>query len=94
MLAVAKGYRDRHLPADVLVVDWFYYTKMGQMDFVPESWPDPAAMNQAASRHGLPDHDQRVAALRKEFALLRFHLIRKAGSCTLADGTPTEWPAL
>ena len=45
VLAVAKGYRDRHLPADVLVVDWFYYTKMGQMDFDPKYWPDPKAMN-------------------------------------------------
>jgi alpha-D-xyloside xylohydrolase len=45
VLAVAKGYRDRHLPADVMVVDWFYYTKMGQMDMDPAKWPDPAAMN-------------------------------------------------
>jgi alpha-D-xyloside xylohydrolase len=45
LLAVAKGYRDRHLPADVLVVDWFYYTKMGQMDMDPQRWPDPKAMN-------------------------------------------------
>jgi alpha-D-xyloside xylohydrolase len=45
VLAVAKGYRERHLPADIIVVDWFYYTKMGQMDFAPEKWPDPAAMN-------------------------------------------------
>ena len=45
MLAVAKGYRDRHLPADVLVLDWFYYTKMGEFDFNPEHFPDPAAMN-------------------------------------------------
>ena len=45
LLSVAKGYRDRHLPADVLVVDWFYYTKMGQMDFDPWFWPDPSAMN-------------------------------------------------
>ena len=45
LLSVAKGYRDRHLPADVLVVDWFYYTKMGQMDLDPKAWPDPVAMN-------------------------------------------------
>ena len=45
LLSVAQGYRDRHLPADVLVVDWFYYTKMGQMDFDPQYWPDPSAMN-------------------------------------------------
>jgi alpha-D-xyloside xylohydrolase len=45
LLAVAKGYRERHLPIDVLVVDWFYYTKMGQMDMDPKYWPDPVAMN-------------------------------------------------
>ncbi len=45
VLDVAKGYRDRHLPADVMVVDWFYYTKMGQMDMDPAKWPDPAEMN-------------------------------------------------
>jgi len=42
---VAKGYRDRHLPIDILVLDWFYYTGMGQMDFIKEAWPDPAEMN-------------------------------------------------
>ena len=45
MLAVAKGYRERHLPIDMLVLDWFYYTSMGQMDFIKEDWPDPAEMN-------------------------------------------------
>ena len=35
--------------ADIIVVDWFYYTKMGQMDFDPENWPDPAAMNKTAA---------------------------------------------
>ena len=37
LLAVAKGYRDRHLPLDVLVVDWFYYTRMGQFDMEAHS---------------------------------------------------------
>ncbi len=45
VLAVAKGYRERHLPLDILVVDWFYYTRMGEYDFDPEKWPDPAGMN-------------------------------------------------
>ena len=45
VLAVAKGYRDRHLPLDLIVVDWFYYTKMGEYDFDPKAWPDPAEMN-------------------------------------------------
>ena len=30
LLAVAKGYRDRKLPADVLVIDWFHYTEDGR----------------------------------------------------------------
>ena len=41
LMAVAKGYRDRHLPADVLVIDWFHYTKMGEMDMDPRSGPIP-----------------------------------------------------
>ena len=38
---MAKEYRARKYPADVMVVDWFYFTKMGQMDLDPQ-WPDPA----------------------------------------------------
>ena len=38
---MAKGYRDRHLPADVMVVDWCYYTKMGQMDMAGQSQMQP-----------------------------------------------------
>lgn len=52
VLSVARGYRDRHLPADVMVVDWFYYTKMGQMDMDPMFWPDPPAMNQQLHQMG------------------------------------------
>jgi alpha-D-xyloside xylohydrolase len=51
VLDVAQGYRDRHLPADMLIVDWFYYTKMGQMDLDPKQWPDPVAMNKQL--HGM-----------------------------------------
>jgi len=52
VLDVAQGYRDRHLPADVMVVDWFYYTKMGQFDFDSRFWPDPAAMNKKLHEMG------------------------------------------
>ncbi len=45
LLAVAKGYRDRNLPADVLVVDFLNMTRQGEMDLDPKRWPDPAAMN-------------------------------------------------
>jgi alpha-D-xyloside xylohydrolase len=45
ILGVAKGYRNRHLPADMIVVDFLCYTRMGQMDMNPAKWPDPEAMN-------------------------------------------------
>jgi len=56
VLGVAKGYRDRHLPLDVIVVDWFYYTKMGEYDFDSKAWPDPAAMNRQL-------HDQHIESM-------------------------------
>jgi alpha-D-xyloside xylohydrolase len=52
LLDVARGYRERKLPADVMVVDWFYFTKMGQMDMDPAYWPDPKAMNDELHRMG------------------------------------------
>ena len=45
ILDVAKGYRDRHLPLDVLVVDFLNMTKQGELDLDPARWPDPAGMN-------------------------------------------------
>jgi len=52
-LAVAKGYRDRHLPLDVLVVDFLNMTKQGEMDLDPVRWPDPAAMNDQLHAMGI-----------------------------------------
>ncbi len=52
-LAVAKGYRDRQLPLDVLVVDFLNMTKQGEMDLDPARWPDPAAMNDQLHAMGI-----------------------------------------
>lgn len=89
VLAVAKGYRDRHLPADIMVVDWFYYTKMGQMDFIPDKWPDPAAMNRQ-----LHDMDfQTMISVWPRFTKgSRYYdfLLKRGWFEHLADGTPTD----
>jgi alpha-D-xyloside xylohydrolase len=45
IMAVAKGYRERQLPMDVLVVDFLNMTRQGELDLDPARWPDPAAMN-------------------------------------------------
>ena len=53
LLAVAKGYRDRNLPLDVLVVDFLNMTRQGEMDLDPARWPDAAAMNDQLHAMGI-----------------------------------------
>ena len=53
ILAVAKGYRDRQLPLDVLVVDFLNMTRQGELDLDPARWPDPASMNQQLHSMGV-----------------------------------------
>jgi len=45
ILDVAKKYREKKLPLDVVVVDFLNMTKQGELDLDPKRWPDPAAMN-------------------------------------------------
>lgn len=89
LMAVAKGYRDRHLPIDDLVIDWFHYTKMGEMDMDPMKWPDPAAMNREL--HDMHFHTmisvwpRFVPESRYSSTILKNGWFEK-----LADGTPTN----
>ena len=88
MMAVAKGYRERHLPCDYLVVDFFYYTKMGQFDFVPKDWPNPREMN--SRLHTMGFHTMisvwpRVAPGSRYYGMLR----QKGWFYHLANGDPT-----
>jgi alpha-D-xyloside xylohydrolase len=53
LLDIADGYRNRHYPLDVMVLDWFYWTRMGQLDIDHAAFPDPAAMNRALHDAGL-----------------------------------------
>ncbi len=89
VLDVAKGYRDRHLPADVMVIDWFYYTKMGQMDMDPAKWPDPVAMNREL--HAMGFHSM-ISVWPRFVPGSRFYdmLLKKGWFEHLADGTPTN----
>jgi alpha-D-xyloside xylohydrolase len=89
LLSVAKGYRDRHLPADVLVVDWFYYTKMGQMDFDPRFWPDPSAMNKQLHDMGF---ETMISVWPRFVPDDRFYaeLLKNGWFIHLADGTPID----
>src|SRR5579875_1847501 len=89
ILDVARGYRERHLPADVMVVDWFYFTKMGQMDMDPRYWPDPKAMNDELHRMGF--HSMISVWPRFVPGDRYYDLLLKNGWFEhLADGTPTN----
>jgi alpha-glucosidase (family GH31 glycosyl hydrolase) len=53
VLDVAKAYRKKNLPLDVMVVDFLNMTKQGEMDLDPKRWPDPAAMNRELHAMGV-----------------------------------------
>ncbi|KAK7892795.1 hypothetical protein LTR67_007032 [Exophiala xenobiotica] len=44
LLEVAREYRRRNLPLDVIVVDFFHWPKQGEWKFDPTYWEDPDAM--------------------------------------------------
>jgi alpha-D-xyloside xylohydrolase len=89
LLDVAHGYRDRNLPADVMVVDWFYFTKMGELDMDPRFWPDPTAMN--AELHELGFHSM-ISVWPRFVPDDRYYaeLLKNGWFEHLADGTPTN----
>ncbi|WP_419804666.1 TIM-barrel domain-containing protein [Terriglobus sp.] len=89
LLAVAHGYRERHLPADDLVIDWFHYTKMGEMDMDPAQWPDPIAMNREL--HGMHFHTM-ISVWPRFVPEDRYYktVLDHGWFEHLADGTPTN----
>jgi alpha-D-xyloside xylohydrolase len=89
LMAVAKGYRDRHLPADVLVIDWFHDTKMGEMDMDPAKWPDPAGMNREL--HAMGFHTM-ISVWPRFIPEDRYYktILDHGWFMHLADGTPTN----
>ncbi|MDH7637358.1 glycoside hydrolase family 31 protein [Sphingomonas oryzagri] len=53
MMDIANGYRSRGYPLDVMVLDWFYWTRMGQLDIDHTYFPDPKGMNDQLHAMGL-----------------------------------------
>jgi alpha-D-xyloside xylohydrolase len=44
VLDVARKYRDQNIPVDVIVIDFFHWTRQGDWKFDTKYWPDPKAM--------------------------------------------------
>ena len=53
LLAVAREYKKRKLPIDVIVCDFFHWPHMGDYRFDPEFFPDPAAMVKELKEMGI-----------------------------------------
>jgi alpha-D-xyloside xylohydrolase len=89
LLEVAKGYRQRHLPIDDLVIDWFHYTKMGEMNMDPAKWPDPTGMNREL--HAMHFHTM-ISVWPRFVPESRYYatVLKNGWFEKLADGTPTN----
>ncbi|MCR5625067.1 MAG: family 31 glucosidase [Lachnospiraceae bacterium] len=44
VLKVAREYKKRNLPIDVIVIDFFHWTRQGEFKFDPHEWPNPEEM--------------------------------------------------
>ncbi len=44
VLSVAREYKRRGIPLDVIVIDFFHWIRQGDWSFDPAYWPDPQAM--------------------------------------------------
>lgn len=44
VLSVARKYKELGIHIDVIVIDFFHWTRQGDWHFDPEYWPDPKAM--------------------------------------------------
>lgn len=53
LLEVAREYKRRGLPIDLIVIDFFHWPKQGEWKFDPVYWPDPDAMIQELKDMGI-----------------------------------------
>lgn len=53
LLNVAREYKRRGLPIDVIVIDYFHWPKQGDWKFDPTYWPDPDGMVRELKEMGI-----------------------------------------
>src|SRR5215469_3101216 len=89
VLEVAEGYRSRGYPLDVMVIDWFYWTRMGQLDINPVDFPDPVGMNRTLHELGLHTMISVWPRFERES---RYHnlLVSRGWLLKDADGNPVD----
>jgi alpha-D-xyloside xylohydrolase len=93
VLDVADGYRTRGYPLDIMVVDWFYWTRMGQLDINAADFPDPKAMNQRLHDQGVHSIISVWPRFEKESRYFDF-LAAKGWLLKDKDGNPVDGSAM
>lgn len=53
LLEVAREYKRRNLPIDLIVIDFFHWPKQGEWKFDPVYWPDPEGMIRELKEMGI-----------------------------------------
>lgn len=53
LLEVAREYKRRNLPIDLIVIDYFHWPKQGEWKFDPVYWPDPEGMIRELKEMGI-----------------------------------------
>lgn len=53
LLEVAREYKKRNLPIDLIVIDFFHWPNQGEWKFDPVYWPDPEAMVRELKNMGI-----------------------------------------
>ncbi len=53
LLGIAREYKRRNLPIDLIVIDFFHWPKQGEWKFDPVYWPDPDGMVQELKEMGI-----------------------------------------
>ncbi len=53
LLEVAREYKKRELPIDVIVIDYFHWVKQGDWKFDRDYWPDPEGMIRELKEMGI-----------------------------------------
>jgi len=53
LMGVAREYKRRNLPIDLIVIDYFHWPKQGEWKFDPVYWPDPDSMIRELKEMGI-----------------------------------------
>lgn len=53
LLYMAKEFRKRNIPCDVLVIDWLWFKEFGDLEWFAEKWPDPEGMLKELAEMGI-----------------------------------------